>query len=171
MTWTKTSDDYPDDCWTLSDRAYRLHHEGLTWSNRKLLDCRIPKDDLRRFARHGDDGVAELLACGWWREVGPFYEIVHHATYQRTRDEVLAQQEANTRNGRKGGRPRKPPREIVENPVENPVGSPTANPEGQVRTGLAWSREGSTNEIPVDDPDTLAEWEADEASRAAGDAA
>lgn len=170
MTWTKTSDDFPDDCWTLSDRAYRLHHEGLTWSNRKLLDCRIPKDDLRRFARHGDDGVAELLACGWWREVGPFYEIVHHATYQRTRDEVLAQQERSAANGRKGGRPRKAPREIVENPVENPVGSPAANPEGQGRTGLAWSREESESDLSEDDL-MLLEQVADERRRAADDAA
>lgn len=135
MTWTKTSDDYPDDCWTLSDRAYRLHHEGLTWSNRKLLDCRIPMDDLRRFARHGGDGVAELLACGWWREVGPFYEIVHHATYQRTRDEVLAQQERNQRNGRKGGRPPKASREIVENPVEKPSRFTCRKPTGTGQDG------------------------------------
>lgn len=89
MTWTKTSDDFPDDCWTLSDRAYRLHHEGLTWSNRKLLDCRLPKDDVRRFARNGDDGVDELLNCGWWSDGGDCYVINHHAAYQRTREAVL----------------------------------------------------------------------------------
>lgn len=35
MTWTKVSDDFTDECWTLSDEAFRLHIEGLTWSNRK----------------------------------------------------------------------------------------------------------------------------------------
>ncbi len=29
MTWTKLSDDFSDDCWTLSDQAFRLHTEGL----------------------------------------------------------------------------------------------------------------------------------------------
>lgn len=136
MTWTKTSDDFPDDCWTLSDRAYRLHHEGLTWSNRKLLDCHIPKDDLRRFARNGDDGVSELLACGWWSDGGDCYVINHHAAYQRTRAEVLRQQEANARNGRKGGRPRKVPREIAGNPVGKRSANPVDKPQGQDRTGL-----------------------------------
>jgi hypothetical protein len=108
MTWTRTSDDFPDDCWTLSDAAYRLHHEGLSWSNRKLLDCVIPLDDVRRFARC-PDAVDELLARGFWRvsEDGDAYVIVHHARYQRTRDAVLNQQQANRANGSRGGRPRK----------------------------------------------------------------
>jgi hypothetical protein len=42
MTWAKLSDDFTDDCWTLSDGAFRLHVEGLVWSNRKLLDLVIP---------------------------------------------------------------------------------------------------------------------------------
>lgn len=139
MTWTKTSDDFADDCWTLSDRAYRLHHEGLTWSNRKLLDCNIPRDDVRRFARNGEDGIEELLNCGWWSAVGDHYVINHHATYQRTREEVLKRQAASRQNARRGGRPRKPGREIVEprgNLVGKPLAEPGANPQGQDRTGL-----------------------------------
>jgi hypothetical protein len=111
VAWTKTSDDFPDDCWTLSDAAYRLHHEGLTWSNRKLLDCLIPKDDLRRFAKC-PDAVGELLACGYWSEEGDAYAIRHHAAYQRSREQVVALQERNQRNGKAGGRPKKPGREI-----------------------------------------------------------
>lgn len=107
VTWSKLSDDFPDDCWTLSDAAFRLHVEGLCWSNRKLLDCRIPKDDLRRFAKT-PGAVAELLAVGWWSDDGDAYVIRHHADYQRTREQVVAQQEANRRNGRRGGRPPKP---------------------------------------------------------------
>lgn len=108
MTWTRTSDDYADDCWTLSDAAYRLHHEGLTWSNRKLLDCVIPLDDLRRFARC-PDAVDELLDRKFWTvsEDGAAYVIRHHAGYQRTREQVLKQQQANSANGSRGGRPRK----------------------------------------------------------------
>lgn len=112
MTWTKLSDDYSDDTWTLSDAAFRLHTEGLIWSNRKLLDCRIPRDDVRRFAKR-PEALGELLACNWWREDGDVYEIRHHAAYQRTRDEVLSRQAVNRANGAKGGRPPKATREQV----------------------------------------------------------
>lgn len=106
MPWTKLSDDFSDDCWTLSDAAFRLHVEGLLWSNRKLLDLRIPKQDLRRFAKR-KKAVAELLAANWWEEDGDVYVIRHHGNYQRSREAVLAQQAANAANGAKGGRPRK----------------------------------------------------------------
>lgn len=106
MTWTKLSDDFPDDCWSLSDAAFRLHVEGLSWTNRKLLDCSIPRDDLRRFAKH-PDALNELLDSGWWIAEGDTLRIRHHADYQRLREQVIAQQEVNKANGRKGGRPRK----------------------------------------------------------------
>ena len=67
MTWTKLSDDFPDDCWTLSDAAFRLHVEGLAWSNRKLLDLRLPKDNLSRWAKH-PEAVDELVANGYWTD-------------------------------------------------------------------------------------------------------
>ncbi len=110
MTWTKLSDDYSDDCWELSDAAYRLHTEGLTWSNRKLLDGRLPKDDVRRWAKR-PEAADELVACGWWEDHGDEYQIVHHACYQRTREQVLAQQQRSRGNGQRGGRPTGPPRE------------------------------------------------------------
>lgn len=117
MTWTKKSDDFADDCWSLSNAAYRLHDEGLIWSNKKLLDCRIPKDDVRRFKC--PEAIGELLETGWWAEEGDVYLIRHHAGYQRLREDVLAQQAANLTNGRKGGRPRKHPRpdSVSESPT------------------------------------------------------
>lgn len=118
MTWTRLSDDFSDDCWTLSDAAFRLHTEGLVWSGRKLLDCAIPLGDLRRFA-HDETAVDELLAVGWWSlsDDGSTYLIRHHARYQRSRSAVLSQQRANAENGRRGGRPSKgtkAPRETWE---------------------------------------------------------
>ena len=101
MSWAKLSDDYGDDCWTLSDAAFRLHTEALVWNGRKLLDCRIPKDDVRRFAKH-PDAVAELLAVGWWTDDDDAYVLRHHAAYQRTRDAVVHQQETNKANRGKG---------------------------------------------------------------------
>lgn len=105
MSWAKISDDFADDCETLSDAAFRLHVEGLCWNGRKLLDCRIPVADLRRFAKN-PSAVDELLAVGWWSREGDVFVIRHHAAYQRLREDVLKQQAANKVNGSKGGRPR-----------------------------------------------------------------
>lgn len=107
MTWTKLSDDWSDDTWTMSDGAYRLHSDGLVWSNRKLLDLDIPKDDLPRLSRR-PECIQELLDGGWWTDTGACYRIVHHAAYQRTRAQVIKQQEAAKANGKLGGRPGKP---------------------------------------------------------------
>lgn len=114
MTWTKLSDDYSDDCWTLSDKAFRLHTEALIWSNRKLLDCVIPEDDVRRFAKN-PEAAPELVDIGWWTHTDDgHYVIRHHASYQRTREAVVNQQSVNQANGKKGGRPRKPGREQAD---------------------------------------------------------
>jgi hypothetical protein len=107
MTWTKLSDDWSDDAWTLSDAAHRLHVDGLVWSNRKLLDLRIPKEDLPRISK-ASDSVSELLDGSWWKDEGDHYLIQHHGMYQRTRAQVIKQQVANALNGRKGGRPARP---------------------------------------------------------------
>ncbi|SIJ77661.1 Uncharacterised protein [Mycobacteroides abscessus subsp. bolletii] len=110
MTWTKLSDDYGDDCWRLSDAAFRTHTEGLCWSNRKLLDLVIPKSDVQRFAKH-PAAVRELVTEGYWRERSDDYVIEHHAQYQRPRDKVINQQKANRANRAKRGKPTPSPRE------------------------------------------------------------
>jgi hypothetical protein len=138
MSWAKLSDDYSDDCWTLSDEAFRLHTEALVWNGRKLLDCRIPKDDLRRFAKH-PHAVGELLACGWWTEDGDYYVLRHHALYQRTREAVVNQQAANAANGAKGGRPKKPREQSSalqsESETHSLSDSPTGSGTERDRTG------------------------------------
>ena len=114
MTWTKLSDDFTDDCWRLSDAAFRVHVEALVWSNRKLLDLVIEVDDLHQLASKSAstaEAVAELVGAGWWEPIDDGFRIIHHGVYQRTAEAVLAQQKANTENGRKGGRPAGPPRE------------------------------------------------------------
>lgn len=150
MTWAKLSDDYGDDCWTLSDAAFRLHTEALVWSGRKLLDCRIPKDDVRRFAKH-PDAAAELLAVGWWTDDGQVYVIRHHAVYQRRRADVLAQQQANAANGRRGGRPRKPREQAADLAAEtDSVSESLSGSETEMdRTGQVQDRAG--NEQPLTD--------------------
>lgn len=114
MTWTKLSDDFADDCYQLGNDAFRLHIEGLLWSNRKLLDLRLDKEALPRWATN-PEAAPELVALGWWSDEGDHYLIRHHATYQRTREQILKQQAANQRNGSLGG---KAPRERF-NPSES----------------------------------------------------
>lgn len=101
MTWTKLSDDFGDDCYQLSSDAFRLHVEGLLWSNRKLLDLRLDKAVLARWASK-PAAVDELVALGWWTDEGDHYVIRHHAIYQRSREQVLKQQEVNKANRAKG---------------------------------------------------------------------
>jgi hypothetical protein len=165
VTWTKLSDDFADDCWTLSDAAFRLHVDGLVWSNRKLLDLRIPKTDLRRMSTCTEAAAAELVACDWWADLGDVYVIRHHGVYQRDRAAVLRQQEVNQANGAKGGRLSKPSRErrvranlasgetesLSESQTETGT-KPTSEPDGtgRARTGRALhAREETRTEPPT----------------------
>jgi hypothetical protein len=105
MTWTKLSDDFSDDCDQLSSDAFRLHVEGLIRSNRKLLDLRLDKTQMPRWVWNvglAEIALKELLAAGWWSDDGDHYLIRHHACYQRTREQVLKQQETNRANRAKG---------------------------------------------------------------------
>jgi hypothetical protein len=105
MTWTKLSDDFSDDCWELADAAYRLHVDGLVWAMRKLTGGILAKDEMHRWAKH-PDAAPELVTRGYWRDEGDRYIIRHHMGYQREPEKVLAQQEVNRLNGKRGGRPR-----------------------------------------------------------------
>jgi hypothetical protein len=147
VTWSKLSDDYGDDCETLSDAAFRLHTEAIVWSNRKLLDCRIPRSDVRRFARDPEGAaLPELVAAGFWQLDGDFVILIHHAAYQRFRSSVVNQQAQNAANGKKGGRAPRAPRELSpgSNSLSNLLSDSPTNVDrtGQDRTG-------------IDDPDSL----------------
>ncbi|MGV0050915.1 hypothetical protein ACRU43_16960 [Mycobacterium colombiense] len=101
VTWTKLGDEFGDECWTLSDKAFRLHTEGLLWSNRMLTDGKLAKDEMRRWARR-PESAEELVCVGWWEDHGLHYQIVHHLGYQRTREQVARQSLANSKNRAKG---------------------------------------------------------------------
>ena len=148
MTWTRISDDFGEDCWTLSDQAFRLHVEGLGWSNAKLLDLRIPKDDLRRFAKHPEAAV-ELVGCGWWSDEADAYVIRHQGMYQRTREQVLAQQEANRKNGRRGGRPPRKARPLETESVSESPSEPRTRRDGTGLEGLAPTESDQTEKPRV----------------------
>lgn len=147
MTWTKLSDDFTDDCWELSDGAHRLHIDALVWSNRKLLNCRISKKDIARWAkRPHPEFISELVECGWWEDDDDAYVIIHHSGYQRTREQVLRQQAANRAAGKRSGRERARRRGSVPNDSLN---DSLNERDG---TGRAWTTEQGyvTKELAVE---------------------
>lgn len=103
MTWTKLGDEYTDQCWKLSDAAFRLHTDALVWSNRRHLDGILAKDDMRRWAKT-PEAVGELLQHGFWADEGNAYRIVYHLGWQRTAEQWLRQSEVNKANRAKGKR-------------------------------------------------------------------
>ena len=108
MTWTKLGDEYTDQCWKLSDAAFRLHTDALVWSNRRHLDGLLRKDDMGRWAKT-PEALAELLQHGFWADEGDSYRIVYHLGWQRTAEDWLRQSEVNKANRAKGkARPVKP---------------------------------------------------------------
>lgn len=156
MTWTKLSDDFGDDCWTLSDAAFRLHVEGLGWSNRKLLDCQLSAEDVQRFAKN-PDAVTELTDCGWWShdtETETFI-IRHHAGYQRLAADVVRQQEVNKANRRRGRA--RPVRTHADEPSEEPSqGDESSNEPSDERDGTG--RDG-TGSVPATQLETTTQRE------------
>ncbi|OBI40896.1 hypothetical protein A5708_24795 [Mycobacterium colombiense] len=161
MTWTKLSDDFTDDCWELSHGAHRLHIDALVWSNRKLLDCRISKKDMERWAKcPAPEFISELLDCGWWEDDGDAYLIIHHSRYQRTREQVLRQQSAN-RNNRAQGKTR-PVRERAQR-VDDSYDDSSDEMDGTGRDGPGLRNRGTSlrNGQPKTDADPDADYAAD----------
>lgn len=77
MTWTKLGDEYPAAARELTDAEFRTHVEALCWSAFRLLDLRIPKAEVRRFAESPDaEGAVKGLAVkGWWEDLGDSWYI------------------------------------------------------------------------------------------------
>ncbi len=99
MTWTKTSDTFPDDLMGLSDAAYRLHHAATTYSNRIGSDGRILKVRLSLVsvpARTRRKAViAELVEGGYWEDAGDAYELTDFFMDQLSAEEVALTREYN----------------------------------------------------------------------------
>lgn len=85
MTWTKLSDDFPEDCESLSDSAFRVHVEALCWTMRRETGGVMSERDIRRGIEQADPApcIAELIDKGYWSspEDGQ-YLIVHHMDHQ-----------------------------------------------------------------------------------------
>lgn len=55
---------FSDDCWKLSDAAFRLHVEGLNWTMRKLAGGIHLKDEMRLWPKH-PEAAADLVERGY----------------------------------------------------------------------------------------------------------
>ena len=77
MTWTKIGDEFLPASMDLSDAAFRLHVESLTYSNWRLLDLMIPKRAIPRYSAvaDADAAVVELVAEGWWQDCDEYWWI------------------------------------------------------------------------------------------------
>jgi hypothetical protein len=73
---------------TPKSQAFRLHIQGLLWSNRMLLDGQLAKEDMSRWAHHPEAApeLVERVHLGGPRR---HYQIIHHIGYQRTAKEVI----------------------------------------------------------------------------------
>lgn len=134
MTWTKLGDEFADECWTLSDAAFRLHVEGLLWANRMVTNGQLAKDDMRRWS-HNPEAAEELVSVGWWEDHGGHYLIVHHLGYQRTKEQIARQSLVNRANRAKGKA-----RPVRKRPDE----SSDESSDERARTGQAWITDRGT---------------------------
>jgi hypothetical protein len=120
-----------------------------------LTDLRLNKKDMPRWAKH-PDATDELVNLGWWEDRGNHYMIIHHGAYQRTREAVVRQQEANRRNGRKNGKKAGPPREQAADLKPRKSDSSSDSLSERDGSGLAGIRgEGTEATVP---PDGWPEW-------------
>jgi hypothetical protein len=96
MTWTKLGDEFGDEACGLTDAEFRTHVEALLWSNKRLLDLRIPKRDVKRFAESPDaeQAIKGLAAKGWWEDCGDAWFVgLCFPEWQREREQVLNRRE------------------------------------------------------------------------------
>jgi hypothetical protein len=164
MTWTKTGDEFADECWTLSDAAYRLHHEGLTWSNRKGLNGTLAKDDMVRWAKR-PAAAEELVNIGWWEDHSDHYQIIHHIGYQRTTEQIAHQSIVNRANRAKGKtRPVRPKNNSPRSLSNVPLSVIQASPVQSLSSDDS-SDDSSCGSHDEDYADDYREWLAEDGDR------
>lgn len=105
MTWTKISEDFPEDCARvgLSDAAVRTHLEALVWAMRRENDGRLLTRDLSRLADTSDPTAAadELVAVGFWTQLPDGWQIEHQMEHQPESEVIAAKRAANAERQRR----------------------------------------------------------------------
>lgn len=101
MAWIRLDDDYiyHPKFKRLSDRAFRLWHEGMAYSRKLLSDGIIPREALRDFSYAKRDAVTELLtpiapdAAALWRTHDLGFAIHDYLQWNPCRDEEVKRRE------------------------------------------------------------------------------
>jgi hypothetical protein len=132
VTWVKLDDDFPDRdaVWRLSDHAFRLHVSALAFSNRLLLDGKIPAARLAGIVPNLEPAaIDELIQAGIWERDGATITIVDSLSDQPTKEKVLIRRKADaTRLAAWRPGHRKPSRNGVTHTVSNGVGNGAPGP-------------------------------------------
>ena len=101
MSWVKMDDNFADNpkVSALSDAAFRLQVAGICYCNRQLSDGFIQAAEVPRLVRtFRKAALAELVACGIWREVRvgetvTTYEIHDFLEWNESRETVQAKRD------------------------------------------------------------------------------
>jgi hypothetical protein len=92
VAWIKIDDSFPDHPKVigLSDRAFRIHIEGLCYSGRFLTDGLIPMGVAARFANENMTLLAELTTVELWREdmANNGFRIHDYLAHQTSKQQV-----------------------------------------------------------------------------------
>lgn len=112
MTWTRLDENFYDHPKVVAagPDAEHLHIRGLIYSNRYLLNGRLPKLAVGAFSpfsgRRAERAIERLIEVGIWQEVKDAYEIHDYLIYQPSREQVQAQRKQKASAGQAGGQAR-----------------------------------------------------------------
>jgi hypothetical protein len=105
VTWTKISDDFPEDCERvgLSDAAVRTHLEGLVWAMRRENGGRLRHRDLERLADTEDPRAAadELVSVGFWTQYPDGWQIEHQMDLQVEPEVIMVRRKKDAERQRR----------------------------------------------------------------------
>ena len=121
MAWIKIDDSFPDHPKVvgLSDKAFRVHINGLCYCGKYLTDGKVPMKIAARFSEEDMAVIAELSMAGLWIEDLPNNGFIIHdyLTHQTSKDQV-EQKRANLRERQKRYREKQAPDNNAE-PVDD----------------------------------------------------
>ena len=95
MTWVKIDDSFPDHPKVigLSDKAFRVHIEGLCYCGRFLTDGFIPTTVATKFVSSDLAIIDELCEAGLWIDLPNGYEIHDYLEHQSSKSDVTEKKE------------------------------------------------------------------------------
>lgn len=111
MPWVNLDDLMPEHpkVWSLTEGAFRLHVAGICYCNRHLTDGFVAADRLSTLVpRYRRQSLTELVDRGLWMPSagGQTYEIHDFLQWNRSKEQVMAERERQSKGGKKGAEKR-----------------------------------------------------------------